>query len=188
MGSLEQRSEPATRILTCYFCVHPSCFVCFLFSVHIFVYFCCGLLDYSSVLQKCQGLRYSEAQFLLPQTMTMLQSLADRRWPQKGLWLMQGVPHRGPFPLSLIPRRPGLATPGYHDLFCSQRPPAAAPIIGGVTTTFSKYGYSPASESEVLTWTTSPLEENNSLLTKLLGEAFICQALHAREVKGLAAA
>lgn len=66
-------------------------------------------------------------------------------------------------------------------------PPVATPIIGGVATTFSKYGYGTASESEVLTWTTSPLEENNSILTKLLGEAFIRQASHARELKGLAA-
>ena len=30
------------------------------------------------------------------------------------------------------------------------------------------------------------MEENNAMLTKLLGEAFIRQASHAREIKGLA--
>lgn len=62
------------------------------------------------------------------------------------------------------------------------------PLTAGVASTFSKYGYTTASESEDATWTTSPLEENNSLLTKLLGEAFIRQASHAKEIKGLAAA
>lgn len=57
---------------------------------------------------------------------------------------------------------------------------------GGVASTISKYGYTTAREPEVLTWTTSPLLENNSMLTKLFGEAFICQASHAWEIKGLA--
>ena len=38
---------------------------------------------------------------------------------------------------------------------------------GGVATTFAKYGITNASEPEVLTWTTAPLDENQSILTKI---------------------
>ena len=68
-------------------------------------------------------------------------------------------------------------------------PPIPTPHhTGGVASAFVKYGLATASEPEVLTWTTSPLDENQSILTKILGEAWLRQASHAREIKGLIAA
>lgn len=68
-----------------------------------------------------------------------------------------------------------------HDKDGMPHPPPNAPAI-----MFAKYGHAHASEAEVHDWSSASVDANHAGLTNCLGEAFIKQASHARDIKGLA--
>lgn len=67
-------------------------------------------------------------------------------------------------------------------------PPPGATITRGVATTFAWHEIMNASKPVVLSWATVLFEKNNSIFTKILGEAWLRQASHSHEIKGLGAA